>query len=137
MSTSGGLPSPIRSPLKSIGASSFSPSPMTTSAVHRHRVEQQAHGVDGGAVGGLLLPLPTQRAAARAAASVTRTSSRARLRSGLVPERWSCESTLTRRRLVGGDQTVPGALRVRRGPLSIERVKPTTEIAIAHSSAIQ
>ena len=30
MSTCGGLPSPICSPLKSIGASSFSPSPITT-----------------------------------------------------------------------------------------------------------
>ncbi len=30
MSTSGGEPSPMRSPLASIGASSFSPSPITT-----------------------------------------------------------------------------------------------------------
>src|SRR5207237_181621 len=30
MSTDGGVPSPISSPLKSMGASSFSPSPMTT-----------------------------------------------------------------------------------------------------------
>jgi hypothetical protein len=40
-----------------------------------------------------------------------------------------------RRRL--WNQTVPGALRVRLGPLSIERVKPTTEMAIAQARAIQ
>src|SRR5688572_8638819 len=38
-------------------------------------------------------PLPTQRPAAMAAASVTRTSSRAKFRSGLAPERTSCEIT--------------------------------------------
>ena len=38
-------------------------------------------------------PRPTQRAAASAAASVTRTSSSARLRSGFWPDRTSCEMT--------------------------------------------
>jgi hypothetical protein len=42
----------------------------------------RAHGVDGGGVGALLVARPTQRAAASAADSVTRTSSIARLRSG-------------------------------------------------------
>src|SRR4051794_1794064 len=41
-----------------------------------------------------LSPRPTQRAAASAAASVTRTSSSARFRSGLVVSRTSCEMTL-------------------------------------------
>ena len=41
----------------------------------------------------ILSPRPTQRAAASAAASVTRTSSSARLRSGLAPERTSLDKT--------------------------------------------
>ena len=83
MSTSGGLPSPIFSPLKSIGASSFSPSPMTTIpsigtvSSSRRIASTAAPSADS------FSPLPTQRAAASAAASVTRTSSSARLRSGL------------------------------------------------------
>jgi hypothetical protein len=51
-------------------------------AVHGHGLEDDAHGVDRGAVGGVLVAPPTQRAAARAAASVTRTSSMARFRVG-------------------------------------------------------
>ena len=62
-------------------------------AVHRHRVEHQAHRVDGRAVGALLLARPTQRPAASAPASVTRTSSSARLRSGCEGSRTSCEIT--------------------------------------------
>jgi hypothetical protein len=41
---------------------------------------------DGDVSAAILSPRPTQRAAARAAASVTRTSSSAMLRSGLVEE---------------------------------------------------
>ena len=59
MSVSGGVPSPMRSPLKSIGALSFSPSPMTTIAVHRHRGQDHAHGLDRGAVGASLSPGPS------------------------------------------------------------------------------
>src|SRR5687768_10213401 len=44
-----------------------------------------------------LSPRPTQRAAASAAASVTRTSSSARLRSGAVVSRRSCAITLLSR----------------------------------------
>ena len=51
----GPSPLPTSSPLKSIGASSFSPSPITTDAVHRDGVDHQPHRVDGGAVGGDLV----------------------------------------------------------------------------------
>ena len=51
----GRVPSPTCSPLNSIGALSFSPSPITTTPAHRHRVDQLAHGVDGGAVAALLV----------------------------------------------------------------------------------
>src|SRR5215218_215903 len=85
MSTSGGEPSPICSPLKSIGASSFSPSPMTTtpSMWTVSRTRRMASTAAWSAAS--LSPMPTRRAAASAAASVTRTSSRARLRSGRLP----------------------------------------------------
>jgi len=82
MSVSGGVPSPTRSPLNSIGASSFSPSPMTmtpsmaTDASTTRMASVAAPSADS------FSPRPIQRAAARAAASVTRTSSMARLRSG-------------------------------------------------------
>jgi hypothetical protein len=80
----GGEPSPICSPWKSIGASSFSPSPITTtpSIATESRTKRIASTAAPSAAS--LSPRPTQRAAARAAASVTRTSSSARLRSGLV-----------------------------------------------------
>ena len=55
MSIAGAEPSPICSPLKSIGASSFSPSPITTTPSIAHRAEHDAHGLDGGAVGGVLV----------------------------------------------------------------------------------
>ena len=45
----------MRSPLKSIGASSFSPSPMTTMPSIGTVPSTMAHGVDGGAVGALLV----------------------------------------------------------------------------------
>ncbi len=86
MSTTGGEPSPIRSPLKSIGASSFSPSPITTmpSIETESRTKRIASTAAPSAA--ILSPRPTQRAAASAAASVTRTSSSARLRSGFAWE---------------------------------------------------
>ena len=69
-------------------------------AVHRNGVEQDAHGIDRGAVGGeLVTPSDPPGEAARAADSVTRTSSRARLRSGFDPDRTSCEITLMAGRL--------------------------------------
>ena len=50
MSTSGPSPLPTCSPLKSIGASSFSPSPMTTTPLHGHGIDELAHRVDCGAI---------------------------------------------------------------------------------------
>src|ERR671935_2549847 len=81
-STAGPLPSPTGSPLKSIGASSFSPSPITTtpSMATVSSIRRMASTAAWSAA--FLSPRPTQRAAAIAAASVTRTSSSARLRSG-------------------------------------------------------
>ena len=55
MSVSGGAPSPMRSPLNSIGASSFSPSPMTTMPSIETVAKHGAHGVDGSAVGTVLV----------------------------------------------------------------------------------
>src|SRR5687768_6744377 len=49
-----------------------------------------------------LSPRPTQRAAASAAASVTRTSSSARLRSGALVSRRSCAITLVSRLAIAG-----------------------------------
>ena len=81
-SASGPVPSPTRSPLYSIGAWSFSPSPMTTTPFI-DTVEIIVRIASTAAPSApILSPRPTQRPAARAAASVTRTSSRARLRSG-------------------------------------------------------
>ena len=57
-STAGPLPSPTSSPLKSIGASSFSPSPITTLPRIRTVSRIEPHRVDGGRVGALLLPAP-------------------------------------------------------------------------------
>src|SRR3954452_6193647 len=81
-SASGPRPSPTCSPLYSMGAWSFSPSPMTTTPFMltvpmRARIASTAAPSPP-----FLSPRPTQRPAAIAAASVTRTSSRARLRSG-------------------------------------------------------
>ena len=54
-SHSGPVPSPTCSPLKSIGALSFSPSPMTTTPSHADGGDQRAHRVDGDAVGAVLV----------------------------------------------------------------------------------
>src|SRR4051794_8351800 len=81
-STSGREPEPTSSPLKSIGALSFSPSPMTTTPAMFTvpSISRMASTAAWSAAS--LSPRPTQRPAASAAASVTRTSSSARLRSG-------------------------------------------------------
>src|SRR4051794_11236212 len=81
-STSGGLPFPTSSPLKSIGASSFSPSPMTTTPCMAtvSSIARMASTAAWSAAS--LSPRPTQRAQLSAADSVTRTSSSARFRSG-------------------------------------------------------
>ena len=77
----GPVPSPTCSPLKSIGALSFSPSPITTTP--RIGIELISLRMASTAAPSppSLSPRPTQRPAAIAAASVTRTRSRARLRS--------------------------------------------------------
>src|SRR5438105_4243893 len=84
-STSGGLPLPTRSPMYSIGASSFSPSPMTTipSMSTKPRLRRIESTAAWSAASFWLRPM--NRAAASEAPSVTRTSSRARLRSIGVP----------------------------------------------------
>src|SRR3954452_25118088 len=85
MSTSGGEPSPIRSPLYSIGASSFSPSPITTTPSMRTVSSIRRMASKAAPSADSFSPSPTQRAAASAPYSVTRTSSIARLRSGRAP----------------------------------------------------
>ena len=82
MSVSIGVPSPIRSPLNSIGASSFSPSPMTTIPSIGTVSSTTRMASTAAPSAPFLSPRPIQRLAARAAASVVRASSRARLRSG-------------------------------------------------------
>src|SRR6188508_3401342 len=84
-STSGGFPFPTSSPLKSMGASSFSPSPMTTTPfiVTVSSIARIASTAAWSAAS--LSPRPTQRAQLSAADSVTRTSSSARFRSGATP----------------------------------------------------
>ena len=82
MSVSGGVPSPIRSPLKSIGALSFSPSPMTTMPSIGTVESTVRMALTAAPSAPFLSPRPIHRLAAMAAASVTRTSSMARLRSG-------------------------------------------------------
>ncbi len=86
MSTSGPVPSPTRSPLNSMGASSFSPSPMTTMPFIDTVETRVRMAFTAAPSAPILSPRPTQRPAAMAAASVTRTSSRARLRSGASGE---------------------------------------------------
>src|SRR4051794_25424755 len=82
MSVCGGDPSPMCSPLYSIGASSFSPSPITTtpSICTVSSISRIASTAAPSAFS--FSPSPTHRAAASAPYSVTRTNSMARLRSG-------------------------------------------------------
>ncbi len=78
-STIGGSPVPISSPLKSIGARSFSPSPITTTPSICTVLKKRRMASTAAWSAAFLSPLPTQRAAAKAAASVVRTRSRDRL----------------------------------------------------------
>ena len=81
----GGPPAPTFSPIYSIGASSISPSPITT--VPSMSTVSNARRIASTAApsASFFLPRPIQREAAMAAASVTRTSSSARLRSATSP----------------------------------------------------
>ena len=81
-SHSGPSPLPTSSPLNSIGASSFSPSPMTTTPRIDTELTSSRIASTAAPSPPSLSPRPTQRPAAMAPASVTRTNSRARLRSG-------------------------------------------------------
>src|ERR671927_498748 len=82
MSTRGSEPSPTRSPLWSIGASSFSPSPITTTPSMWTVWSTWRIASTAAWSAASLSPMPIRRAVASAAASVTRTISSARLRSG-------------------------------------------------------
>ena len=75
-------PLPTSSPLNSIGALSFSPSPITTTPRIETVWMSWRMASTAAPSPPFLSPRPTQRPAAIAAASVTRTSSIARLRSG-------------------------------------------------------
>ena len=81
-SVSGPTPLPTCSPLNSMGASSFSPSPITTTPSIETESIISRIASTAAASAAILSPRPTQRPDASAAASVTRTSSMARLRSG-------------------------------------------------------
>ncbi len=81
-SHSGPSPLPTSSPLYSMGASSFSPSPITTTPCIDTELTMCRIASTAAPSPPSLSPRPTHRPAAIAAASVTRTSSSARLRSG-------------------------------------------------------
>ncbi len=76
------MPSPTSSPLNSIGAWSFSPSPMTTTPRMDTELMSVRIAFTAAPSAPFLSPRPTQRAAAIAAASVTRASSSARFLFG-------------------------------------------------------
>src|SRR5262245_18591582 len=102
-------PLPTRSPMNSIGASSRSPSPMTT--VPRMSMWSKARRIASTATWSARLrsPRPMRRADARAAASVMRTTSSARLRSSIRPP--TSQSTMP----AGDDQRRSGLLRIAQG----------------------
>ena len=81
-SQAGPVPSPTSSPLNSIGAWSFSPSPMTTTPCIETELISIRIAFTAAPSAPFLSPRPTHRAAAIDPASVTRASSSARFRSG-------------------------------------------------------
>src|ERR1700722_10635354 len=87
-STAGPVPSPTSSPLNSIGAWSFSPSPMTTTPRMDTELMSVRIAFTAAPSAPFLSPRPTQRAAAIAAASVTRASSSARFLFGACCAGW-------------------------------------------------
>ena len=84
ISTSGPSPVPNTSPLYSMGASSFSPSPMTTTPRISMVLSMTRIASTATLSARFLSPLPICLPAASAAASVTRTRSNARLRVGVL-----------------------------------------------------
>src|SRR6516164_6711041 len=81
MSIGGPFPVPTFSPIKSIGASSRSPSPMTTVPAIDRLLSAPLIASTAAWSAAFSSPRPIQREADSAAASVTRTASSARLRS--------------------------------------------------------
>ena len=81
-SQAGPVPSPTSSPLNSIGALSFSPSPITTTPRMDTELISDRIALTAAPSAPFLSPRPTQRAAAIEPASVTRASSRARFLFG-------------------------------------------------------
>src|SRR5262249_29610619 len=81
MSIGGPLPVPTFSPMNSIGASSRSPSPMTTVPAIDRLLSASLIASTAAWSAAFSSPRPIQREAESAAASVTRTASSARLRS--------------------------------------------------------
>src|SRR5258708_1686447 len=81
MSIGGPFPVPTFSPIKSIGASSRSPSPMTTVPAIDRLLSASRIASTAAWSAAFSSPRPIQRDAESAAASVTRTASSARLRS--------------------------------------------------------
>jgi len=84
-SNSGPSPPPIRSPVNSKGVSSCSPWPITTLPQNETASNPRRMASTAACSAALALPRPIQRAEDKAAASVTRTTSSARLRSTAPP----------------------------------------------------
>ena len=120
-SHSGPLPSPTRSPLKSIGASSFSPSPMTTTPFMRHGADQLAHRVDRRAVRAVLV------AAADPAA---------RRHGGGLGDAHQLEGEVAVRRLDRGRQR-SGSRSVRSGRLGHRCALPRRCVAVDRSRRVR
>src|SRR6058998_505397 len=109
-STSGPRPLPISSPKKSIGAWSFSPSPMTTVPFMSTDASDSRIASTARLSAASLLPRPWSGAAASAPASVTRSSSSARLRlvlgSSITSRENLTQAAAADRQLVGLDPQI-------------------------------
>ena len=112
----------------SIGASSFSPSPITTMPSMRTVCSTACMPSTAAWSAAILSPRPIQRAACSAAASVTRTSSSARLRSGGMLAVARCRSSALH---------TPAACACARSRGAVARRRPRCRIApsIAHVPA--
>ena len=128
MSTCGGEPSPICSPLKSIGASSFSPSPITTTPSIEMLFSASRIASTAAPSASSFSPLPIQRAAASAPYSVTRTSSIAMLRSGTSASFVAGDQVEVAVACALSCQIVPGGLRAR-SPSAWRMMPPAQIIA--------
>src|SRR3954467_2217788 len=109
-----------------MGALSFSPSPMTTTPRIETVLMSWRIALTAAPPAPFLSPRPTQRAAAMAAASVTRTSSIARLRSGAAGSVVSGEETVVSSDMTGRPlrSVVPWILRGPDGGLQIGPDQP-------------